>query len=613
MKRKKGIASSPKYNFAGGLVTMAAKTRLRPSQLIRAKNINVLIDGEAEVRGGYAKVSTVAFGTTIDRFIHFKTETYDKIIGYGGAYIKRLDTGAPDVWTTLSSTMPDTDDFRSMVIANNMLYIASSTGVKKYYPGQTVLWDAGIVPPATAATPTADVAGLLSGVYTWYYTYYNSTTDEESNPSPMSAELTVDLKQVILSGFVASTDPQVDKIRIYRNPSGVTTYWRVGEKANTSDSFTDNVPDDNLGVQMDERNAVPPNSTILLWHMNRMFYVDYSDPSTLYYSEPYKPGSVYSTNSQGIEVGDGGKIVAIMSCYDNIVVFKNSGVYLFVFNAMDPLSSYYQPVATSYGCIAPMSVVNIREDIAFLSPEGLKRITNGGTTLNDFSVLIESEFGSRPINPIANILRSCFASTVSRAVGTFYEAKNQYHLSVPYYSSANNDLTFVWNDDAGAFTTHEGFYVKAAALYRYYDSELLYRSHNDQYIYKHDYGTADESSAIEFDIQTGWHDVNNVPDIKTIRLFFPTLFGAEDVVISYELLKDFESTGSGTGATVDHNGAAYWGVAHWGYAYWGASGEATYRKKIRVKGRIFSTRFYGTVDKKCGVAGYQFFYIPKGL
>ena len=138
MKRKQGIASSPKYDFAGGLVTAVSKTRLRPSQLIKASNINLLIDGEAEVRKGYAKVSTVAFGTIIDRLVHFKTDTYDKLIAYGGAYVKRLDIDTPDVWTVLSSTMPDTELYRSMVIAEGMLYIASHQGVKKYYPAKRI-------------------------------------------------------------------------------------------------------------------------------------------------------------------------------------------------------------------------------------------------------------------------------------------------------------------------------------------------------------------------------------------------------------------------------------------------------------------------------------------
>jgi len=91
MKNIPRLEKSPKYHFAGGLVTMVSRTRLRPSQLIKAKNVNILVDGEIEVRGGCTKMSTAAFGTNIDRFVHFKTDTYDKIIAYGGTNVKRLD------------------------------------------------------------------------------------------------------------------------------------------------------------------------------------------------------------------------------------------------------------------------------------------------------------------------------------------------------------------------------------------------------------------------------------------------------------------------------------------------------------------------------------------
>jgi hypothetical protein len=615
MKQKRGMTASPQYTFGGGLVTMIAKTRLSPSQLIKARNINLFVDGEWEVRGGYSKISTVAFGTEIDRFIHFKTDSVDKLIAYGGTYVKRLDVGSPDVWTELSSAMPDTMDYRSMLIGAGMLYIGSTTGVKKYYPGKTVLWNAGIVTPASALTATEGIAGTLSGTYTWYWTYYNSTTGEESNPSTaISNELTVAAKKVTLSGFVASTDPQVDKIRIYRNAHGVPgQWWYVGEKANDTANYTDDISDDNLGLEMLQTNAIPPNAPILLYHLNRMFYVDNSNPSKLMWSEPFFPGSVPAYNYRYIEKGDGGKIVAIIACYGNIIVLKNTGIFCFYFNPADPTQSYYAPIAMKYGCVSPMSVENIQETIVFLSPEGLKKITNGGTAIEDIEILVRTDIGSAPMPAISNLLRSCTRSILNRAVGTYYENRNQYHLSVPYYGSVVNDMTLVWCIDSNAFVIHEDFNVRSVGLYKDYDAELLYRSHNDQYIYRHDYGTTDNGASIAFEVQTGFHDVDGNPDEKRIRLFFPVIFGADDAQITCEIIKDFEALGSGFSKTFIHNGASYWGLAHWGNNYWGASGEVLYRCRARVKGRLFSTRFYGSTDKSIGVAGYQFYYQPRAL
>lgn len=611
MKRKRGITPSPKYSFAGGLVTSMSKTKLLPNQLTKAKNINLTINGEAEVRGGCAKVSTVAFGETIDRFIHFKTDTYDKIIAYGGQNLKRLDVGTPDVWTPLNSAMPDTEDFRSMEIADDMLYVgATDSRPRVYYPGQAGVWLAGITAPGTKPTVADGGTGNLSGIYRWYHTYYNSTSGWESDPSPISDELTLVSKKATISAFVASTEAGVDKINIYRNSDGVQQYFYVGQKTNDTNSFEDNIADDNLGDEISFRYGLPPKSAILLYHLNRVFYVNSDYPSRLMYSEPLKPHAVYKDNYQDIEVGDGGVIIAIAPSYDNIVVVKNTGIFTYIFNKLDPTNSEYIPVTVDYGGGSPMSVDNIGEDVILLTAEGLKLIKNAGTTIEDVEVVIPTESGFRSFPPITTIFRDCKKAVVSKAVGNYYEEKDQYHISIPYYSN-DNDLTVVWHRAAKIFSVHEGWNIKASALYREYDNKLLYRSHGDQFIYRHDYGNDDNGSPIEFEIQNGWNDVNGIPDYKKIRLFFPTIYGEDDAVLSYEVLKNFETAGDPKSIT--HEGASYWGYAHWGQNYWGASGENTYRRRAFVKGRNFSVRFYGSTTKKLGISEYQFFFQPKGL
>jgi hypothetical protein len=258
-----------------------------------------------------------------------------------------------------------------------------------------------------------------------------------------------------------------------------------------------------------------------------------------------------------------------------------------------------------------MSVANLGEDLICLSSEGLKIITNGGTKIDEIVIAVPGSDGTRAINPITSIFRECKQDAIAKAVGVYYEAKNQYHISVPYYSNSNNDLTLVWHKDVNAFTVYEDFYVKATALYREYDNRLLYRSHNNQYIYQHDIGFTDDEVDISFMVQNGWNTLDGINDQKNIRLIFPTVFGADGVILNYKILKDFEIEGPVVSLT--HQGASYWGYAHWGQNYWGASGEVTYRKPNFIHGRIFSAQFYGTVNKKIGIADYQFFYQPKSL
>ena len=591
---------------------MMSKTRLKPNQLIKAKNVNLKINGEAEVRGGCIKVSEVAFGDTIDRFIHFKTDSYDKIIGYGGSDVKRLDFDSPDSWASLDAAMPDTDDFRSMVKADDMLYIgALDSRPRVYYPAQSVLWKAGITAPSTKCSTAEGAAGNLNGTYDWHYTYVNTTSGWESDPSPISDPRTVESKKVNLSGFIASAELGVDKINIFRNADGVPgQHWYIGQKDNDTSSFEDDVADDNLEIELTFRNGLPPKSGIFLYHLNRIFYVDEDNPSTVRWSEPLKPHAVHTDNEIKIEEKDGGRIVALAVSYDNIIAIKNTGIYIILFNYLSPLASSYNPVAVDYGCTAPMSVANIGEDVILLTTDGLKLIVNAGTQVRDIAIMVADETGVKPFPPVTNIFKDCKQDVIKKAVGIYYEHLDQYCVSLPYYST-NNDLTLVWHRAANIFSSHEGWNVKALASYREYDNKLLYRSHGDQYIYKHDTGNDDDGAAIKIDIHNGWHDLNGMPDFKKIRLVFPTIYGADNAVLKYQILKDFETAGEEE--VITHEGASYWGDAHWGQNYWGASGEIMYRQEAYIKGRIFSTRFYGSTDKKIGISGYQYFFQPSSL
>jgi len=73
----------------------------------------------------------------------------------------------------------------------------------------------GIEPPATAPTLAEDADGAITGRYAYIYIYKSSSFNLYSNPSPISNTIEVSNKKIKVS-YAASTDPQVDKIEIYR-------------------------------------------------------------------------------------------------------------------------------------------------------------------------------------------------------------------------------------------------------------------------------------------------------------------------------------------------------------------------------------------------------------
>ena len=92
--------------------------------------------------------------------------------------------------------------------------------------------------------------GPLSGVYSYVYTYYNSKDGAESAPSPVSAEADVGAGKITLSGLQVSSDPQVDKKRIYRVGGNITVFTLVATINNATTTYLDELKDTELASQL---------------------------------------------------------------------------------------------------------------------------------------------------------------------------------------------------------------------------------------------------------------------------------------------------------------------------------------------------------------------------
>lgn len=162
---------------------------------------------------------------------------------------------------------------RDYVEYRGILYYTEDNITAKKYNG-TVTYNLGVVAPVTAPTTIGGAAGVLNGTYQYVYTYYNSSDGAESNPSPLSTELTVVNTKVELSNIVISADPQVDKIRIYRVGGNITAFQLVDTINNGITVFSDNIADINIeGTVLDSVDkSVPPINLQFLTEVNSMAF-----------------------------------------------------------------------------------------------------------------------------------------------------------------------------------------------------------------------------------------------------------------------------------------------------------------------------------------------------
>lgn len=125
---------------------------------------------------------------------------------------------------------------------NTLYFSEDGTNPKKSYNG-TDFYNLGISPPLTAPVIATSGAGPLTGTYQYVITFYNSADGAESKPSPLTGELVCSSNQVNLSSLPISSDPQVDRKRIYRIGGYLTNFTLVDDVSAAASVYVDSISD----------------------------------------------------------------------------------------------------------------------------------------------------------------------------------------------------------------------------------------------------------------------------------------------------------------------------------------------------------------------------------
>lgn len=157
------------------------------------------------------------------------------------------------------------------------VYWGDGTNLEKWDGTTVSLW--GITAPASAPTLSFGAGSLTSTVgWLYAYVYKNSTTGHISSLSAASASTGVITAQNVTVTGARSTDPQVDKVDIYRTFDGGSTYFFLAEVANPGGgtwTYVDSSLDATLNTGLigpQSTNTPPPAGLInTCFHMGRVW------------------------------------------------------------------------------------------------------------------------------------------------------------------------------------------------------------------------------------------------------------------------------------------------------------------------------------------------------
>lgn len=333
--------------------------------LIKAKGKSRLVNdslGSGRIKGLYV-------------FYHKGSGTYYPVIAYSGNLYYYNGTS----WVSFYTGLTDTDHY-FVTSFNDWLYVFNGVDTPiKWDPTTDTAYRLGIEAPTSAATFDSYVTGNLTENrdYSIKYTYYSSSLGLESSASPASSTVTADSNGGIRFALTGSSDPQVDKIRIYRTLGNQNAPWYYeGEVANSAGTvyFDCTTADIDLGTTTAPTdNDPPPTGKYLCFHMGRLFVAGVSNyPYRIYYSQP-APYHEYFPEDYFLHTPGGEEVTGMVSTSASLYVFTPNTISLLDTPLTgDPVTSWaiYQ-VEGSVGCIAPRTLVTTNGLILFLSQYGV--------------------------------------------------------------------------------------------------------------------------------------------------------------------------------------------------------------------------------------------------
>jgi hypothetical protein len=204
----------PFTDFSLGLDLTSSPTGLDNRSLASALNVELTPQKGLTKRNG---LKILEEGIQQDTKI---MDLYNYYSSYGNYIISNLEEDTNNKlwlhdgadWIDLELTL--SKKRMSFITYKNNCYCSNGTDDNIKIVNKTP-YSVGIEPPATAPTLAEDAAGAITGKYAYVYVYKSSSFNLYSNPSPISNTIEVSDKKIKVS-YAASTDPQVDKIEIYR-------------------------------------------------------------------------------------------------------------------------------------------------------------------------------------------------------------------------------------------------------------------------------------------------------------------------------------------------------------------------------------------------------------
>jgi len=349
---------------------------------------------------------------------------------------------------------------------------------------------AGIIAPTVAMTSAHPNPGNVGvGTYKYVFTYVTFVGDESAQ-SLGNVVSPVVPSQVDLSGIVDSTQPQVIGKRIYRTlPNDLGTYWYVGTVPVGTTTFTDDVPNEELGDPLDADVILPPSECYSLakWR-NRLWAHNRIEVSCSKINR-------FETFDQTFDSFDcrGDREVRALHGWDNrLIVGTTEKLYQVLDTGFDEAGQRFdvQAFSLDHGCASHHSMKSSEGILFWLDRDGVYASGGGAPSC------ISTPY-------VRDIIRDADQDSLEHAIAYVDQARTEYAVSIgrPAASSLGGrlfDLQLVYNWRKNTWTTrrwtedsNDGVGVLCAPAAMVQREDVTYVSFGTYNVYETNVGNRD--------------------------------------------------------------------------------------------------------------------------
>jgi len=259
--------------------------------------------------------------------------------------------------------------YKDYVIFQDDLYFSDGVSRPQWTSDGTNWLTLGVDRPTSAPTVEEDdYSGGFNGTYQFCYTYYNSSTGLESQPSDYSELITVTDKRITIKDMLGTDQPGIDKIRVYRVGGNLTEMSMCDEADNPGDGYSvavnTGIPDtDILGVLDSYNNAPAPTGLNYLTESNAMLFG--SIGNKLYFSDI--AFVEYWSDFNYIKFDN--DITGIGATANGLLVFTKYKTYIVTGTSPLTLSKYL--LSSNQGCLSHSSISFAKDTLIWASSDGI--------------------------------------------------------------------------------------------------------------------------------------------------------------------------------------------------------------------------------------------------